>query len=103
MTTDRPLRLPGDMSGLVAFARGALTALGQQDELTVVLLALLTEVERCLERDRERDERGGGDADGRDRARELLLRDVREAPRRGDDARRRLAPLLRRLTDGEAA
>ncbi len=89
--TDRPTRLPGDMAGLVAVARGALLGLGEQDELTVGLLALLAEVERFLEQERH------------ERARELLLWDVREALRQGDDARRRLGPLLRRLTDSTAA
>ncbi len=101
--TDRPTRLPGDMLGLVAVARGALLGLGEQDELTRVLLALLTEVERFLESDQERAGRDGGGTDHQAGARERLLWDVREALRRGDEARRRLGPLLRRLTDGEAA
>ena len=103
VTTKRPMRLPGDMVGLVAVARGALLGLGEQDELTVVLLALLAEVERFLEQERERRDGIDTDRQARDRARELLLWDVRAALRRGDDARRRLGPLLRRLSDDMAA
>ena len=83
------VRLPGDMRGLVAVARGALLGLGEQDEFSRVLLALLMEVERFLERQQR------GEAVGP--ARELLLWDVRDALRRGETVRERLRPLLRRL------
>ena len=88
-TSRWPVRLPGDMQGLVAVARGALLGLGEQDEFSRVLLALLMEVERFLERQR------CGEAVGP--ARELLLWDVRDALRRGETVRERLRPLLRRL------